>query len=83
MFMKRVALLMALNVVGGTAWAADLPLKAPAVTAYDWTGFYLGGNLGATNGTSSFSDNVGGGAKHLFVKQPGFLSWRRSVRRKL
>jgi outer membrane immunogenic protein len=58
MFMKRVALLMALNVVGGTAWAADLPLKAPAVPAYDWTGFYLGGNLGATNGTSSFSDTL-------------------------
>jgi outer membrane immunogenic protein len=26
--------------------------------AYDWTGFYLGGNLGATNGTSSFSDTL-------------------------
>jgi outer membrane immunogenic protein len=46
-----------LNVVGGAAWAADLPLKA-AMPAYDWTGFYLGGNLGATNGTSSFSDTL-------------------------
>jgi hypothetical protein len=83
MFMKRVALLMALNVVGGTAWAADLPLKAPAVPAYDWTGFYLGGNLGATNGTSSFSDTLAAARNTFFVKQPGFLSWRRSVRRKL
>jgi outer membrane immunogenic protein len=58
MFMKRVALLIALNVVGGAAWAADLPLKVPAMPAYDWTGFYLGGNLGATNGTSSFSDTL-------------------------
>jgi outer membrane immunogenic protein len=67
MYMKRVALLMALNFVGGAgwstaglsvAWAADLPLKAPMMPAYDWTGFYLGGNLGAANGTSSFSDSL-------------------------
>jgi hypothetical protein len=59
MLMKRVALLIALNVVGGAAWAADLPLKAPAAPAsYDWTGFYLGGNLGAANGTASFSDKL-------------------------
>jgi hypothetical protein len=46
-------------VFGGTAWAADLPLKAPAAPAYyDWTGFYLGGNLGAANGTTSFSDTI-------------------------
>ena len=57
--MKRVALLIALNVLGGVAWAADLPLMAPAVPAYyDWSGVYLGGNLGAANGTSSFSDTL-------------------------
>lgn len=58
MFIKRVALLIALNVIGGMVWAADLPLKAPVVPAYDWTGFYLGGNLGASNGTSSISDTL-------------------------
>ena len=59
MFEKRVALLIVLNVFGGAAWAADLPLKAPAAPAYyDWTGFYLGGNLGAANGTTSFSDTI-------------------------
>ena len=59
MFVKRVALLIALNVVAGAAWAADLPLKAPVVPiSYDWIGFYLGGNLGAANGTSSFSDTL-------------------------
>jgi opacity protein-like surface antigen len=58
MFVKRGALLITLNVLGGAAWAADLPLKAPAIPAYDWTGFYLGGNLGAANGTSSFSDTI-------------------------
>jgi opacity protein-like surface antigen len=46
-------------VAGGAAWAADLPLKDPVAPAYyDWTGFYVGGNLGATNGTSSFSDTL-------------------------
>jgi opacity protein-like surface antigen len=59
MFMKRVALLTALNMLGGAAWAADLPLKAPVAPAYyDWTGFYLGGNLGANNRTTSFSDTL-------------------------
>jgi outer membrane immunogenic protein len=32
-----------------TAYAADLPLKAPpppVVTVYNWTGFYVGGNVG-------------------------------------
>ena len=58
MFMRRVALLILLNVLGGVAWAADLPLKAPEAPTYDWTGFYLGGNLGAANGTSSFSDTL-------------------------
>jgi opacity protein-like surface antigen len=58
MFVKRVALLIGLNVLGGAAWAADLPLKAPAMPVYDWTGFYLGGDLGAANGTSSFSDTI-------------------------
>jgi opacity protein-like surface antigen len=59
MFEKRVALLIVLNVFGGAAWAAELPLKAPAAPAYyDWTGFYLGGNLGAANGTTSFSDTI-------------------------
>ena len=59
MFEKRVALLIVLNVFGGAAWAADLPLKAPAAPAYyDWSGFSLGGNLGAANGTTSFSDTI-------------------------
>jgi opacity protein-like surface antigen len=61
MFAKRItsALLIASNVIGGAAAAADLPVKAPAVPAfYDWTGFYIGGNLGAANGTASFSDSL-------------------------
>jgi high affinity Mn2+ porin len=35
-----------------SAAAADLPLKAPALTAvYDWTGFYLGGHVGYGGGS--------------------------------
>lgn len=36
----------------GVAFAADLPLKAPASKAvYDWTGFYLGGHVGYGGGS--------------------------------
>jgi outer membrane immunogenic protein len=37
-------------------WAADLPFKAPAVAlpaAYNWTGWYVGGNVGYGWGNSS------------------------------
>ena len=44
--MKKLATLLAFSTVlayGSMARAADLP-EAPVV--YDWTGFYLGGNIG-------------------------------------
>jgi high affinity Mn2+ porin len=42
----------------GSAMAADLPVKAPpppAVAAYDWSGFYLGGHFGYAAGSSHWS----------------------------
>jgi outer membrane immunogenic protein len=34
--------------IGGAAMAADMPLKAPVyVPVYNWTGFYIGGTVGA------------------------------------
>lgn len=30
----------------GSAIAADMPRKAPPIAAYDWNGFYVGGNAG-------------------------------------
>jgi outer membrane immunogenic protein len=57
--MKRIACAVALlATVAGGAWAADLPhpsyYTAPApLSAYSWTGLYLGGNLGHEWGTTS------------------------------
>ena len=61
---------VALAVLSGTAFAADLPqrpqvyTKAPAYVApiaYNWTGFYLGINGGYGFGNSSFSGTPGTG----------------------
>jgi outer membrane immunogenic protein len=46
-------------VMAGSAFAADMPLKAPPpVLAYDWSGFYIGGV-------------VGGGWSHNDSSEPG------------
>src|SRR5215470_9529784 len=38
---------LGLLMLGNGAFAADLPLKAPALRAvYDWSGFYFGGHYG-------------------------------------
>jgi len=33
-----------------SAWAADMPVKAPIASPYNWTGFYLGANVGGCPG---------------------------------
>ena len=40
------------------ASAADLPMSAPVVTAYNWNGFYVGGNIGYSwgSGDSWYND---------------------------
>jgi outer membrane immunogenic protein len=45
----------------GSAWAADLPVKAPppVVPVYGWTGFYIGGNAGWVGSASSTITNTG------------------------
>jgi outer membrane immunogenic protein len=70
--MKRIALsVVTLSLVAGSALAADLgpppaPLPrapatyVPAVLPYNWSGFYIGGNLGAGwNSAGSLSDTLG------------------------
>jgi outer membrane immunogenic protein len=66
--MKRVVLALALSsTAGSTAFAADLPPSAPAPRApavytpapipnYNWTGLYIGGNLGASWQQGNFGD---------------------------
>jgi len=84
--MKRLALALALSVgAASTALAADLPTPAavpPPIyapsNAYNWTGFYIGGNLGLGWNGGSFSDSIGNTfsliAKTLFLggAQVGF-----------
>jgi outer membrane immunogenic protein len=61
-FLSGVAL--AALVAASPAIAADMPVKAPVVAAYDWTGWYAGGNVGYSWGRASseasFLDLFGG-----------------------
>jgi high affinity Mn2+ porin len=61
----RVGLLAGFGLVAliGAARAADMPVKAPPQSppsAYDWTGFYLGGHLGYAGGSSRWSATSAG-----------------------
>jgi outer membrane immunogenic protein len=48
---------VALAMVAGSAFAADMPLKAVApVALYDWGGTYIGGVIGGAWGTNDISD---------------------------
>ena len=54
----------------GPAMAVDLPetmpVKAPPIsTAYDWTGFYLGGHIGYALGNSNFTTSTTAGAPSI------------------
>ena len=68
--MKRILIASAVALAaGGQALAADLPPPAPMPRApatyvpvvgpyYNWTGFYIGGNLGGAFTNGSFSDSL-------------------------
>ena len=58
--MRNLLLAGAAILFAAPAVAADLPTKKapipiPVVTAYDWTGFYFGGNLGYAWGSSNYT----------------------------
>ena len=57
MKIRLIASAALLALFGGSAIAADLPVKAPPppVPVWNWTGFYLGGHIGAFWGNTSQS----------------------------
>jgi opacity protein-like surface antigen len=56
---------IAVTLFGGSAWAADIPYKAPvkalpvAAAAFNWTGCYAGGHVGGGWGTRDISGPSG------------------------
>ena len=70
--MKRllIGIAAAASLFATGALAADLPAKAPVYTKapayvepiYDWTGFYIGGNVGYSWGRSSDASTIANGA---------------------
>ena len=60
---------------GAPAIAADMPTKAAPAPVFDWTGFYLGGNIGdAFRGHVNFDDPDEDGANFKFKTNSGFLA---------
>jgi high affinity Mn2+ porin len=69
--------------------AADLPVKVQAPSAYDWTGFYVGGSIGVATGRSNWTARpVAGGAPpvsgsfSLYNSPNGFTeggSWQEGI----
>jgi outer membrane immunogenic protein len=53
-----VGLTLAATIATGPALAADLPLKAPATPAYQWTGCYIGFNVGGGASGTNFGSAV-------------------------
>ena len=103
--MKRILIASALALAaGGQALAADLPPPAPmprapatyvpvAAPYYNWTGFYIGGNLGGGFTNGNFNSNIAGAplrrqrappssaaARSAPTTSSGAVSW--SVRRR-
>ena len=61
--MKKLAIVIAaIALIGTPAFAADMAVKAPPspppAPVYNWTGFYVGGNIGASFGRAKTDYNV-------------------------
>src|SRR5262249_54972648 len=75
--MKRVlfAAVVLLSLAGLLAAAADLPtkapiLKAPPIEVWNWTGFYIGGNVGYSWGRSDTDVNFFNPTTGLSITPP-------------
>jgi outer membrane immunogenic protein len=61
--LARIAgVILGVGYVINAAAAADLPTKAPAPPVYQWTGCYLGGNIGGGTGGSNFGSTADHGS---------------------
>jgi opacity protein-like surface antigen/outer membrane protease len=73
LLLGTIALITSVGAHGATA--ADLPLKAPPpISVYNWSGFYIGAEVGGAVGTANFSDPFGGSIFGDKVTTPGFLA---------
>jgi len=74
---RLVAGLLGATLLGGVAaQAADLPVKAPVYKApplpiYNWTGCYLGGNVGGVWGRSNI--NIPGYPSNFNINNSSFI----------
>jgi outer membrane immunogenic protein len=72
-FLMTVAVFATL--AGGPAIAADMALKAaPPAPVYNWTGFYIGGNVGYSWGTSDSTVNFLDPAGFVIASSSGSFS---------
>jgi outer membrane immunogenic protein len=70
--MKHIAFILLSTIgLGHTAFAADMPVKAPA-PAYTWTGFYIGGTVGGAWTKGDVSLDTINGTPALF--RPGDIA---------
>lgn len=59
--------------IGPASTAADMPMKAPQSAVYQWSGCYVGANLGGGASGSNFSTAVDPGT-HLFDPDPAVVA---------
>jgi opacity protein-like surface antigen len=69
----RATLIVSALMPVALATAADLPLP-PAAPAWTWSGFYIGGSVGAAAGTATLSDPHGPSIFGDNVTTDGFLA---------
>ena len=67
--------------MGGAAWAADLPVKAPPLPAaapFSWSGCYVGANAGGSRVSidDMFDSLTAPGSNFFVVKTSFWLSFR-------
>src|SRR5215470_1656425 len=66
-FLGGVVAFASATMAAGIAGAADLPAKAPAmapIALYNWTGCYIGGQIGGVFGDDTTTNRVGETISH-------------------